>query len=284
MSSLGKKRTHINKETETYILTASRRRCCLCYFLDDRKTSQKGQIAHINRDRSDSNAENLVYLCLNHHDDYDSKPSQSKAYTQEEIRTYRDKLYKYLETTDIQAPNAHSDIHEFDPDFDIEEELNLVKRSKPHLKFLDKPWKLSLPVEGGEELFAFKSHNHFDGICSIERISLPDDRIVIICEEVNGNPGISVTNAVEDIAFQVCQQFQIDPQNLVWIEHYNVYFIDEPEWNLVKFNKIPPDDYFEGPSWKPMTPKDWQQLGFRPKVSKSKHKKEPTSRIQWYKR
>src|SRR5579859_4568332 len=53
-----------NKSVEKDVLTASRRRCCLCVFLLNRDEVCQGQLAHLNRDRSDSRFANLVFLCL----------------------------------------------------------------------------------------------------------------------------------------------------------------------------------------------------------------------------
>jgi hypothetical protein len=81
------------RSIEKDVVVAARRRCCLCVFLLERDEPRKGQIAHLNRDRSDSSFENLVYLCLEHHDEYDSQTSQSKGLLSEEVREHRDRLY-----------------------------------------------------------------------------------------------------------------------------------------------------------------------------------------------
>jgi hypothetical protein len=70
------------------VLVASRRRCCLCVFLEGRDETRKGQIAHLNRNRTDSRFENLVFLCLDHHSDYDGKNYQSKGYQPGELRDF----------------------------------------------------------------------------------------------------------------------------------------------------------------------------------------------------
>jgi len=54
------------------------------------------QFAHIDRDPSNSTAENLAPLCLDHHDEYDSRPSQSKGITQHELRSYKDQLINQI--------------------------------------------------------------------------------------------------------------------------------------------------------------------------------------------
>jgi hypothetical protein len=44
---------------------------------------------------------------------------------------------------------------------------------------------------------------------------------VIILTEPPGNPGISVTNGVEQIATALCRKHSIDPHSVTWIEHYD---------------------------------------------------------------
>ena len=97
-------RSPASKFVEKEVLTASRRRCCLCVFLTDRDDVRKGQIAHLNRDPSDSRFQNLVFLCLEHHDEYDGRASQSKGLTLEEVTEYRDRLYRQNNT--LPTPGA----------------------------------------------------------------------------------------------------------------------------------------------------------------------------------
>lgn len=80
------------------VLTSCRRRCCLCFGLKKDASEKAGQIAHLDGDPSNNDKGNLVYLCLEHHDRYDTRTSQSKGLTIEEVRHYRDKLNRYLET------------------------------------------------------------------------------------------------------------------------------------------------------------------------------------------
>ena len=84
------------KATETDLLVASRRRCSLCFGLTGDHSPKAGQIAHVDRDASNSTFENLAWLCLPHHDEYDSRRSQSKGFTPGELRRYRDELYEFI--------------------------------------------------------------------------------------------------------------------------------------------------------------------------------------------
>ena len=89
-------RIPISKAVETQVLTSSQRKCCICYYVSGNRSHRKGQIAHLNRDASNSGFDNLVWLCLDHHDEFDSSTSQSKGLTSDEIHTYRDRLYRDL--------------------------------------------------------------------------------------------------------------------------------------------------------------------------------------------
>ncbi|MDY6877368.1 MAG: hypothetical protein SWK90_14350 [Chloroflexota bacterium] len=95
------KRKRIPKQTETQILTQSRRRCCLCFGLDRDLTQKRGQIAHLDQDPSNDCLDNLAYLCLPHHDQYDSRTRQSKGLTINEVKRYRDLLYAELQADTV---------------------------------------------------------------------------------------------------------------------------------------------------------------------------------------
>jgi hypothetical protein len=68
----------------------------LCFGLQQLHGPVKGQIAHVDRDRSNNASDNLVWLCLTPHDDYDARPSQSKGLTPAEVKYYRQELYDFI--------------------------------------------------------------------------------------------------------------------------------------------------------------------------------------------
>lgn len=86
-------RVPIPKETETEVLTLSRRRCVFCFGLENNLDVQAGQLAHVDDDPSNNKLENLAWLCLRHHDQYDSTTRQSKGLTPHELRVHRKRLY-----------------------------------------------------------------------------------------------------------------------------------------------------------------------------------------------
>jgi len=90
-------RKPISKAVETNILVNSKRRCALCVGLRGDLGEKKGQIAHLDQDRSNNLEENLAFLCFEHHNEYDSRTSQGKGLTIDEVKFYRDKLYAEIE-------------------------------------------------------------------------------------------------------------------------------------------------------------------------------------------
>ena len=74
----------------------SGRRCCICVGLHGDSSVKHGQIAHLDRISSNNDENNLVFLCLDHHNQYDSQTSQSKGFLKGEVQTYRDQLYAKL--------------------------------------------------------------------------------------------------------------------------------------------------------------------------------------------
>lgn len=73
-------------------MVRARRRCCICFHLESDLSVKELQIAHLDRDRTNNAPQNLVGLCLPHHDDYDAHRRQTRNYTAGEVRIYRDAL------------------------------------------------------------------------------------------------------------------------------------------------------------------------------------------------
>src|SRR3989442_4895241 len=98
-------RKKIPQDVIADITTASRRRCCICFGLSQDNAEKKGQIAHLDQDASNNSPDNLAFLCLDHHDQYDSRPSQTKGLTIEEVKRYRTELLAFV-ARNLPAPDA----------------------------------------------------------------------------------------------------------------------------------------------------------------------------------
>ncbi len=86
----------------------------MCVGLNGDFSEKQIQIAHIDHNRENHSLVNLVALCLFHHDDYDSRKSQSKGITKHEIKHYRSELDKVVQKIDeqLQIPNVESSSNE----------------------------------------------------------------------------------------------------------------------------------------------------------------------------
>jgi len=89
-------RKRLTEEKISAVLLKSRRRCCVCFGLNRDTGLKAGQIAHLDHRSSNDSESNLAFLCFVHHDEYDSKTSQSKGFTQKEVLIFREELYRSL--------------------------------------------------------------------------------------------------------------------------------------------------------------------------------------------
>jgi hypothetical protein len=149
-------RRAIPKSVETEVLINSRRRCCLCVFLSGRDEVRKGQIAHLNQDSEDSHLENLVWLCLEHHDEFDSRTSQSKGLTSDEVREYRDRLYAINRSKGVSVSEDGTAYPiNLPPLSETSEYEALRRRFSGKLDFVSHPWRFPMwQVANEPELFA----------------------------------------------------------------------------------------------------------------------------------
>lgn len=85
-------RAPIPKAVQEKVLLGSRRRCCICYGLNRDTDIKQGQIAHLDHSNSNNELDNLAFLCLDHHDEYDSPRSQSKGLSIGEVKEFRREL------------------------------------------------------------------------------------------------------------------------------------------------------------------------------------------------
>jgi len=110
-------RPTIPTDTVTEVLIRSGRRCCLCFGLNNDFEVKQGQIAHLDQNSQNSSPGNLAFLCLSHHDAYDSRTSQSKGLTLEEVKAYGEALYAHIQALVSQkqvSPKASYSREEFE--------------------------------------------------------------------------------------------------------------------------------------------------------------------------
>lgn len=91
------RRKAVSDSMQTMVLTKSCRRCCLCFGIDKNSAPVDGQIAHLDQNADNNSFDNLAWLCLWHHNAYDSQQRQAKGLTISEVKHHRDHLYQWLE-------------------------------------------------------------------------------------------------------------------------------------------------------------------------------------------
>jgi hypothetical protein len=67
-------------------------------------TIKQRQIAHLDRDASNNEIENFAFLCLTHHDQYDTRTSQTKRLTEGEVKHFRQKLRDLIARDPSKSP------------------------------------------------------------------------------------------------------------------------------------------------------------------------------------
>ncbi|MCY4585449.1 MAG: hypothetical protein OXB98_05360 [Bryobacterales bacterium] len=109
-------RKKLASAVQSAVLTKSARRCALCFHLNGTLAEKMGQIAHVDKNRSNDAEGNLVFLCMDHHTFYDSKTSQHKNFTPQEVRAARASLYAAIANRQHHvAASSHAD-RSFDSD------------------------------------------------------------------------------------------------------------------------------------------------------------------------
>ena len=113
-----------------------------------------------------------------------------------------------------------------------------------------------------DTLYHFKGFGGCACVCRLRFFEAPTGETVIVATELLENEGTSITNMAEHLATQVCREFNIDPEQLLWIEHYTG-LVDGPDeripesFDLVSFDLSFTEDgqqcyRFTEPHWRHM--------------------------------
>lgn len=146
------KRKPIPQEIITAVLVSSARRCCLCFGIKGDFEQKQGQVAHVDHNSANPDFDNLAFLCLHHHDQYDSQTRQSKGFTIQELKAYRDLLYREVE----RCRNSPSGMDAENPNeqmrFDAGGRIQAVRK------------ELGIKVSQFVEILKYPSQSEFEGI------------------------------------------------------------------------------------------------------------------------
>ena len=99
-------------------------------------------------------------------------------------------------------------------------------------------------------IYTYKVFHGCESKCELEIISN-----LVIATQTPENTGTLITHMVEHLASMVCNDFYINPKQLIWIEHYpeRGEINPSPEsFDLVSFN-IDEDRILSEPRWIPIS-------------------------------
>jgi hypothetical protein len=95
-------RVPVPDEVRSEVARKCRRRCCMCYYLYNGTDPVDGQIAHLDQDNTNSHPDNLAYLCLECHKNFDRKSNRVMGYLAAEIKHYRDELHREMNDDQVE--------------------------------------------------------------------------------------------------------------------------------------------------------------------------------------
>ena len=103
-------------------------------------------------------------------------------------------------------------------------------------------------------IFDFKGCLKANSQCDLN-IRQTDIGTVVMVTELQENPGTSITNAAEMLFRQICEHYSLDPDSIIWIEHYSEGWMGEQDetFDLVWFKKKDEDSKVFLPRWKRIT-------------------------------
>jgi hypothetical protein len=110
-------------------------------------------------------------------------------------------------------------------------------------------------LERIDTIFEFTGSWGIASRCGLKRFLFNGKDCILVSELYQDNPGTSITQVTTSLAMQVCEKFNIDPNNLIYIEHCpdmnsKLSFYNE-EFYKVNFKLI--DGKFVNPSWQMLT-------------------------------
>ena len=106
-----------------------------------------------------------------------------------------------------------------------------------------------------DTIFEFTGSWGISSKCGLKHFLLNGKDGILVSELYQDNPGTSITQVTTSLAMQVCEKLNIDPRNLIYIEHCpdmnsKLSFYNE-EFYKVNFEMI--DGKFVNPSWHMLT-------------------------------
>jgi hypothetical protein len=106
-----------------------------------------------------------------------------------------------------------------------------------------------------DTIFEFEGSWGIASKCGLKHFTYKGKECILVSELYQNNPGTSITQVTTSLAMQICKKLNIDPSNLIYIEHSpdmnsKLSFYDE---EFYKVNFQISDGKFVNPSWQVLT-------------------------------
>lgn len=99
-------------------------------------------------------------------------------------------------------------------------------------------------------------------ICGLKIVKKENEAIVIATDLYDENPGTSITEWNTKLAKELCDKYEIDYKQLIYIEHtpYKKTKLSFNQESFFKVNFEITDDKFENPKWQELTIEEIDKL------------------------
>jgi hypothetical protein len=99
-------------------------------------------------------------------------------------------------------------------------------------------------------------------ICGLKIVKKEKEAIVIATDLYDENPGTSITEWNTKLAKEICDKYEIDYKQLIYIEHtpYKKTKLSFNQETFFKVNFEISDDKFENPKWQELTKEEIDKL------------------------
>ena len=106
-----------------------------------------------------------------------------------------------------------------------------------------------------DQIYHFKGSWDLPSICGLKIIKRPMNTVVIATDLFDENPGTSITEWNTKLVKELCDKFDINYNELIYIEHTpnkkTKLSFNQESFFLVKFDIV--DDKFDNPKWEEMS-------------------------------
>lgn len=113
-----------------------------------------------------------------------------------------------------------------------------------------------------DQIYHFKGKWEVPSLCGLKIVRKPGKTIVIATNQYDENPGTSISRWSAQLATTICNEFNISPDELIFIEH-NPDIHSRLEFYAETFDVVELDrdgDYFVNPAWKRVSREEVEEL------------------------